>query len=201
MSEHSGGSMGPSTDKHNDPVIDPTKNVLDLVQSAIARLDDIRVLSVTRMDDLREQESRHVREIAALRADYQAELRQAETERINAIRAVDVQAVQQASVVQETRATALAAQVAASAEAMRNQVQAAATAAATSLAAALEPVQKDIADLRRAQYEAQGQKTQVVEAHASGASSGMWVGIVLSVFGLMIALAAVATTVVITLTR
>ena len=34
---------------------------------------------------------------------------------------------------------------------------------ATALAAALEPIQKDIQDLRRAQYEAQGQKTQVVE--------------------------------------
>jgi len=45
-------------------------------------------------------------------------------------------------------------------------VQAAATAATVALAAALEPIIKDIADLRRAQYEAQGQKTQVIEARA-----------------------------------
>jgi cobalamin biosynthesis Mg chelatase CobN len=150
-----GGIAGVGVDAAGNPVIDPTQNVLDLVEAAIKR-----------QDDLREAESRHVRELATLRAEYQEELRKAETERINAIRAVDVAAVQQASSVQETRATALAAQVAASAEAMRSQVAAAATAAATSLAAALEPVQKDIADLRRAQYEAQGQKAQVVETRA-----------------------------------
>jgi cobalamin biosynthesis Mg chelatase CobN len=151
------GSANPGlgVDSEGNPVLDPTKNVLDLVEAAIKR-----------QDDLREAESRHVREVASLRAEYQAELRQAETDRINAIRAVDVQAVQQAATVAETRATALANQVAASAEAMRSQVAAAAGAAATSLAAALEPVQKDIADLRRAQYEAQGQKTQVVEARS-----------------------------------
>lgn len=143
-------------DASGGPVVDPTENVRELVEAAIKR-----------QDDLREQESRHVREIAQLRAEYQMMLRDAETDRINAIRAVDVQAVQQAATVAETRATALANQVQASAEAMRNQVQAAAQAAATSLAAALEPVQKDIADLRRAQYEAQGRNVQQVDTRSS----------------------------------
>jgi hypothetical protein len=49
------------------------------------------------------------------------------------------------------QATTLVAQVAASAETLRTQVAAAATAATTALAAALEPIQKDIADLRRVQ--------------------------------------------------
>jgi cobalamin biosynthesis Mg chelatase CobN len=169
-----GPNPGLGVDAAGNPVVDPTRNVLDLVAAAIAR-----------QDDLREAESRHVRELAELRAEFQHELRQAETERINAIRAVDVQAVQQASSVQETRATALAAQVAASAEAMRSQVAAAATAAATSLAAALEPVQKDIADLRRAQYEAQGQKTQVTETRASG---GAIIGFVIGGIGVVIAI-------------
>ncbi len=180
MSEYASQSSGPSTDRHNDPVVDPTKNVLDLVLAAVQR-----------QDDLREAESRHVRELSTLRAEYQEALRNAETERINAIRAVDVAAVQQAATAAETRATALAAQVAASAEAMRSQVAAAASAAATSLAAALEPVQKDIADLRRAQYEAQGQKTQVVEQR--GASSALIAAIVgvsglfLTIVGVVIA--------------
>lgn len=47
------------------------------------------------------------------------------------------------------------------------QVAAAATASTVALAAALEPIIKDIADLRRAQYEAQGQKTQVVETQSA----------------------------------
>jgi cobalamin biosynthesis Mg chelatase CobN len=187
-SPHSGGSEGPSTDRYNDPVIDPTKNVLQLVEAAMKRVDDLSTAMVRRQDDLREAASRHSSEMAALRAEYQAELRQAETERINAIRAVDVAAVQQASSVQETRATALAAQVAASAEAMRNQVQAAATAAATSLAAALEPVQKDIADLRRAQYEAQGVKAQTTDARAGVSNATAIIGAVVAIITISLVL-------------
>lgn len=40
-----GASSGPSTDRHNDPVVDPTRNVLDLVQAAIQRQDDLRAAS------------------------------------------------------------------------------------------------------------------------------------------------------------
>lgn len=172
---------GPGVDSEGRPVVDPTRNVLDLVAAAIKR-----------QDDLRETESRHVREIAGLRADYtveiarlrasfQEELRSAETERINAIRTVDVQAVQQAAGVAEARATALANQVAASAEALRNQVQAAASAAAVSLATALEPIQKDIADLRRAQYEQQGQRAQVQEGRAGIGTTTAIVGAIVAV--------------------
>jgi hypothetical protein len=46
-------------------------------------------------------------------------------------------------------------------------VAAAASAATIALAAALEPVQKDIAELRRAQYEQIGQKTQATETQAT----------------------------------
>ena len=77
---------GLGVDYQGNPVVDPTKNVLDLVAAAIKR-----------QDDLREAESRHVREIAGLRAEYTAELRKAETARIDAIRAVDVGAVNRAA--------------------------------------------------------------------------------------------------------
>lgn len=143
---------GPGVDASGRPVVDPTQNVLDLVEAAIKR-----------QDDLRNAESRHVREIAGLRAEYTAELRKAETARIDAIRAVDVSAVNRAAEVSAQQATALASQVAISAETLRTQVAAAATAANVALAAALEPIQKDIADLRRAQYEAQGVKSNVGE--------------------------------------
>jgi hypothetical protein len=134
-------------------VIDPTRNVLDLVGAAIQR-----------QDDLREADNRRLTEIATLRAEYDEKLRRAETARIDAIRAVDVGAVNRAAEVSAQQATTLAVQVAQSAETLRTQVAAAATAATVALAAALEPIQKDIADLRRAQYEQAGQKLQVVEA-------------------------------------
>lgn len=139
---------------------DPTANVLGYVKQAIQR-----------QDDLRRAERRHIREILDIRAAYSAELRTSESDRINAIRTVDVDAVGRASAVSDARATTLAAQVAVSAETLRTQVAAAATAAATSLAAALEPIQKDIADLRRVQYEAQGQQIQQVDQRAHRSES------------------------------
>jgi hypothetical protein len=162
------------------PVVDPTQNVLDLVGAAIKR-----------QDDLRESESRHLREVADLRAHYLSELRTAETARIDAIRAVDIGAVNRAAEVSAQQAQTLAAQVANSAETLRTQVQAAATAATVALAAALEPIQKDIADLRRAQYEAQGQKTQVIESRGV---SGAVMGVVSAGIAIIAIIASVAVT-------
>lgn len=162
-----GSSPGPAVDRTGQPVVDPTQNVLDLVNAAIRRQDDLREMQsahVTQLGQLRED---HARYITELRAQYGTELRQAETARIDAIRAVDVGAVNRAAEVSATQAATLATQVATSAEALRGQVEAARQQTATALAAALEPIQKDIQDLRRAQYEAQGQKTQVVESSTS----------------------------------
>jgi len=178
------GSIGPSTDRNNNPVIDPTANVLQLVEAAIQRQDDLRlaekehVAEVLRLrGEQRAHDLAHMSEIVEIRANYDYQLREAEAKRIDAIRAVDVGAVAAAAAVQTTQATTLASQVASSAEALRNQVAAAASAQTVALAAALEPIIKDIADLRRAQYEAQGQKAQVVESRAgTGAVAAYIVG-------------------------
>jgi hypothetical protein len=184
MAEHEqpprGYSPGPGVDWYGTAVLDTTKNVLDLVAAAIAR-----------QDDLRELEARHLRELADLRADYDQRLRDAETARIDAIRAVDVGAVNRAAEVSAAQAQTLANQVAASAETLRTQVAAAATAASTALSAALEPIQKDIADLRRAQYEAQGQKTQVVEARGVTTVSRLNANTVMAVISVLLAAAIV----------
>lgn len=172
-----GPNPGLATDASGDPVIDPTANVLQLVAAAMQRQDDLREADNKRQDDLRNAEKRHQSEIADLRAHFGREVREKEAARIDAIRAVDVQAVQRAAEVQATQAQALAATVAASAEAMRNQVASAATAQTIALTAAIDPIKTDIADLRRAQYEAQGQKTQVVETQARGGSLGLWIGV------------------------
>jgi hypothetical protein len=171
-------SPGPSLNRYGVP--DPTRNVLDLVSAAIER-----------QDDLRNMEARHLRELAALRAHYDEKLREAETARINAIRAVDVGAVNRAAEVSATQAQTLATQVTVSAETLRTQVAAAATAASTALSAALDPIQKDIADLRRAQYEALGQKTQVVETRDTSAAKTMNLNAVMAVISVLLAAAIV----------
>src|ERR1035437_8272367 len=133
---------GPAADAAGRTATDPSVNVLALVAA------DTR-----RQDDLREAESAHVREIVNLRASYDNELRASETARINAIRAVDVGDVAAAAQVQATQATTLAAQVASSAEAMRTQVETTRLQLQAQYSAALEPIIKDVTDLRRVRSE------------------------------------------------
>jgi hypothetical protein len=148
---------GPGVDASGQAVIDPTQNVLQLVEAAIKR-----------QDDLRESEAKHIRELDMMRDNHSKELRETESARLDAIRAVDINAVQRAAEVAATQAATLAGQVAASAEALRIAVDQSATQSRAALALAMDPIQKDIADLRRVQYEAAGQKTQVVDARDSG---------------------------------
>jgi len=161
---------GLGTDSNGLPVIDPTQNVLNLVDAETRRQDDIRNLV-----------SKHLTEMAALRADYDGQLRVAESARIDAIRAVDVGAVKAAAEVSATQATMLATQVQTVAEALRTSVQAAATAASIAQANAIEPLVAAIADLRKTQYEAQGVRAQVVENRDDRRETGIgtrgWVAI------------------------
>jgi hypothetical protein len=156
-------------------VIDPTKNVDALVSAAIQR-----------QDDLREMEAKHTRELNAMRDIHADQLRTSESARLDAIRSVDITAVQRAAEVSATQAATLAPQVTASADALRIAVEQAAVQARTSLSLALEPIQKDIADLRRVQYEAAGSKTQVIDTRDSRADSRANLAIVISIgFGLL----------------
>jgi hypothetical protein len=165
---------------------------MTLVEGQVKRSDDLAKAGQKlakarekRQDDLRSTESRHIRELATTRAEFEAALRNKETQRIDAIRAVDVQAVQRASEVSAVAATTLATQVQASAETLRTQVASTATAQTVALAAALEPIQKDISELRKTQYEQQGQKAAQVETRASRAEdrgSSQWtIGIIIGV--------------------
>lgn len=152
----------------NHPVVDPTQNVLDLVEAAVQRLDD-----------LREAEAAHQREVSRLHAEHARELRLIEKDRLDAIRAVDVGAVQRAAEVQATQAGALAAQVVATADAFR-----------VSLAAALEPIQKDIRDLRDAQSRTVGGKDQGTDIRTNVSALIAAVGVALIlVFGVLTVLA------------
>ena len=168
---------GPGVDAQGRSVIDPTENVKAVLQAAIKRQDDLRELS-----------QQCISTVASLRSEYDDKLREAEAKRIDAIRAVDVAAVQRAAEVSAAQAQTLATQVAVSAEALRGQVSAAASAQSAALAAALDPIQKDIAELRKAQYEAQGKTQQVVEGRAGTGAIYAFIGAALGVIGLAVAI-------------
>jgi hypothetical protein len=178
---------------------DPTQNVSDLLDAAESHFEHKLNAEIRRQDDLREAmldsrkvEVDHLHEIMSIRTNYEEKLREAEAKRIDAIRAVDVAAVQQTATVSAVAATTLAAQVATSAETLRTQVQAAATAATVALAAALEPIQKDIGELRRYQYEQAGQRVQVLETKGDTQASSnnrQWlIGALVSIGALLVLL-------------
>jgi SMC interacting uncharacterized protein involved in chromosome segregation len=206
---------GVPVDGMGGPTVDPTKNVLDLVEAAVKRLDDLaqereRAIQaqVHRLDDMRDTridglhevlvlDRIHAKETADIRADYEQKLREKETQRIDAIRAVDVAAVQRAAEVSTTQAQTLATQQQVTADTLRTQVQNVAVSQAQALAAALEHIQKDISELRKTQYEQQGQKQQMVEnrtAVVQDRGSSQWaialaVTVAFSVVGLIVTVA------------
>jgi hypothetical protein len=150
-----------------EEILDPTENVLALVEAAVSRLDDmrsvdnqrlhdLRVADARRLDDLRYAESRRINEQMALHADYHDKLSVAEAKRIDAIRAVDVAAVAVASERAAQQANVLANQVAASAEALRALVATTAATVAQQLQQISTQFTERLAALEKAQYESKG---------------------------------------------
>ena len=183
-------------DANGNPAIDPTENVMNLVESETRRTDDLRAMAIELNRVMHDSERRHAhtaakrtraeavqtRELLSLEVKHAEDLRLAEQKRIDAIRAVDAAAVQTAAVAAENRAGTLAQQVATAADTLRTVVAAAAQQADTALKAETDPIKKDVVDLRRYQYEGVGQKTQVTETRAGSTHVGMWIGIGVATF-------------------
>lgn len=153
------------TDQGVGAVVDPTKNVLDLVEAAIRRQDDLRriegeklqiqIAGAEKTTILRDD---HAKEMAALRADYDGQLRQAEAKRIDAIRAVDVNAVAVATQRAAEQAATLAANVATSAEALRALVATTASTQAASQQQVVNALSARLTTLEQAGYTATGKQ-------------------------------------------
>jgi len=160
-----GSSEGPSTDAENSPVFDPSTNVKELVSAEVRRIDDLRAQSEAHTCERIDSVEKHAHEVAELRAKYDDRLRDKETERIDAIRQVDVNTGQRSAEVAAEAVKALAAQVPVIAEAARG-----------TLATTIEPILKSIAELQRAQYELQGQKTGGAESKDTAAELATAIG-------------------------
>lgn len=132
---------GLAVDAGGNPVIDPTKNVLDLVAASERRLDDLAAAA----EKLSNVKHDHARELISLNAQHASELREAETKRLDAIRAVDTAA-----------ATVLANQVSISASTLRDLVATTADAAAKAAAGIYNPLAERISQLERTSYEGSG---------------------------------------------
>lgn len=147
---------GKGVDADGRAVVDPTKNVLGLVEANNVRLAELRAVDKERNDDLRKLTEAHSREVMELHVKYQERLTLGESERINAIRAVDVAAVATASERAAQQANVLANQVAASAETLRTLVASTSTALANQVQATNGQLVERIASLEKAQYQGAG---------------------------------------------
>jgi len=150
-------------------MVDPTQNVTDLVNSAVSRLDDLRVAETKATRQIAHAETKHIHEIANLRARHYHELRVAEAGRIDAILINVADTAKLTSAAAEIRATTLANQVTTSADTLRNQVADAAQASNDTLDRRFDPIQKSIEEIRRFQFETQGGKAGIVENRAAEA--------------------------------
>ena len=168
-----------SNSKDMGAPFDPTRNVLQLVEAAVKRLDDIQDIHKKSIEKQLELQARQLEDKLTTFMATSKELAAAEKSRVDAIRAVDVNA----SVVDRERATTqaavLATQVQSSAENLRQLVATTADATAKQNTAALADLSKRIADLEK-----------IVNAFvgASGGVKDLWP----IIFGLVMTLIAIA---------
>jgi len=129
-------------------ILDPTKNVLLVLNAAIQRIDDLQRSEMKRIEDKLTTHTEYTRQLAS-----------AESERINAIRAVDVRA----GAIDRERAIAQAAvlanQVVASAETLRTLVATTASAMAQQTATVVNQLMERITLLERSKYEISGTRS------------------------------------------
>ena len=174
----------------------------DLRDADNSHLREVLDLRTDRADDLRGMELRHSRETLMTRLSHEREVRANEAKRLDAILANVSETALTTAAAAETRATTLANTVALSADAMRAQVAAAAQASNDTLDRRFDPIQKSIDEIRRFQFETQGGKQQVVETHAKSNSAGLWAGIAIAAFvgfnGLMLTIAGIVATIMLT---
>lgn len=167
---------GIGVDAKGGPVVDPTANVIALNEASIKRVDDMNVLlerltdeKIRRMEEgikvraeITEMRSIYVKELMALRAEQQKELREQESKRLDAVRSVDQLAVKTESDRSTVAITALAAVHATTAETLRSAVNTSATNLATQLVSTVSAITERIASLEKASFTASG-KQQVAD--------------------------------------
>jgi CO dehydrogenase/acetyl-CoA synthase gamma subunit (corrinoid Fe-S protein) len=127
-------------------VIDPSKNVLDLVEAAIKRIDDMGDLRAR----LADAQIQRMEDLAKLRAEYSKDIRHLESDRLDKIRSVDVANAAATAAQLLSAVTTLATTQQATAETLRNQVAATASAVASQTERVINPIIERLSLLERA---------------------------------------------------
>jgi len=157
--------LGLGVDSSGGPVVDPTANVLQLVEAANRRQDDLRsaqnelIREQNRATkELMDVHAAHQAEVARLRAEHIKELGAMESNRLNAIRQVDVTAVRTEADRSLGAIQTLAAQTATNAETLRTALVNTAQTIAASTSATVAALSERIAALEKSSYEGVGKQ-------------------------------------------
>ena len=157
------------------PLIDPTANVLKLVEQAVLRLNDLRTTDDKWSERLRLTEERCKVEEAALRE----KLSIAETGRLDAIRLADSKSVDAAF-----------AEVKAAVSLASERVAAANATLATTLAATTAASNERMARIEQQQYQQAGREVQAGESRGQGnVNRGQLLSIAIAIAGWLFGLA------------
>jgi hypothetical protein len=162
----SGGNQGPATDRENKPVIDPTENVMKLVQASAKRADDLSLVEskwqrrwikseLCRIENLVTQQ----KEFSLMRASHQEALDEKESARIDSIRQVDREEVAKTAAQANLAIATLAKQTTDLATTLQTQVQSTASAAETRRTADMSEVNKRVSALELAGSASAGKQT------------------------------------------
>lgn len=148
-------------------VVDPTANVLQLVEAAMQRQDDLRGESNRRQSDLDKQERRHRLELRDLESKYRDAQQAAESRRLDALLAAQNSAAALTATRAEATATALAERVDNSAKTLATSVEATAKAFQTAVDATAKAFSERISPLEQLRFEQGGRREQQTETRAT----------------------------------
>jgi len=155
---------GIAVDGRGGAVIDPTKNVLDLVDGSIRRIDDMAQLRVELVNEKIVRLEALVlssEKIVSLRAVHQEAMDALESKRLDSTRQYDQLAVQTAASRSDAAITALATTAATTAETLRNAVNTSAINLATQLDRTVTAITERIAALEKSSYVGAGKQAVV----------------------------------------
>lgn len=156
-------ASGIPVDSTGGPTVDPTKNVLDLVEASIKRIDDMAVLTgllvearLKVVEETAKLRAEHNAEIDRLRAEHQSVQDDKESRRLDSVRQVDQMAVRNESDRSALAITALASSAAVTAETLRSAVNTSAANLATQLDRTVSAITERIASLEKSSYQGIG---------------------------------------------
>jgi len=153
MQRKNGAGLG--VDSRGGPVVDPTANVIALVEANAKAAERLREADNRYYDEV----MKNLKEMTSLRAQHQRELDAGESSRLDSIRKVDREDVNKTAVAAQAAITTLATTTNTMAETLRNQVATVAGVAESRQAAFAGDVNKRLSALELSSSEGKGKQT------------------------------------------